>query len=408
MADLLIRNANLATLKAGKTPYGMVTKGALAIAGTRIAYAGPMKGLPKALRDRAEREFDAEGRLVTPALIDCHTHLVFAGDRASEFEARLKGENYAAIAKKGGGILSTVRATRKASLDELTFLAEARVKTLMSEGVGAIEVKSGYGLDLKSEIKMLTAATRLGRSLPVKIVRTFLGAHALPPEFKNDRKGYLDLLIHRILPALKEKNLVDAVDAYLEKIAFTAKEVARLFNAAKAMGFPLRLHADQLSDTGGAALGAKFAALSADHLEYSNAAGIQAMGKAGTVAVLLPGAFFTLREKRKPPVDWMRKWKVPMALATDCNPGTSPVLSLRLMMNMGCALFGLTAEEALAAVTRNAAKALGLGSEIGTLEKGKAASIALWNTENPAELCYWLGGNPLESLILEGKTVIVS
>ena len=407
MADLLIRNANLATLKPGKTPFGLVKEGALAILNGRIAYAGPIQGVPKALRDKAKREFDCAGRLVTPALIDCHTHLVFAGERSAEYEARLKGATYASIAKKGGGILATVAATRKAPLDELTLLAEARAKTLMSEGVGAIEIKSGYGLDCESEIKSLRAATGVGERLPVKIVRTFLGAHTLPPEYKKNRRGYLDLLINKILPALKHQGLVDAVDAYLEKIAFTKNEVSRLFAAAKAMGLPVRLHADQLSDTGGAALAAKFGALSADHLEYSNARGIRAMGKSGTAAVLLPGAFFTLREKRKPPVELMRKHKVPIALATDCNPGTSPVLSLRLMMNMGCALFGLTPEEALAAVTRNAARALGLKDERGTLEKGKSASIAVWNAENPAALSYWLGGNQLEALILEGKPVIV-
>jgi imidazolonepropionase len=404
MADLLLIHATLATLKAG---CGLVKNGALAVTGGRIAYAGPMKGLPSALRARPKAELDCAGRLVTPALIDCHTHLVFAGDRSNEFEARLKGVSYAAIARKGGGILSTVKATRKAPLDELTFLAEARAKTLMSEGVGTVEIKSGYGLDVKSEIKSLAAATAVGHALPLKIVRTFLGAHAVPPEYKKNRAGYVDLLVHRILPALKERGLVDIVDAYLERIAFTAREVTRLFTAAKAMGIPVRLHADQLSDTGGAALAAKFKALSADHLEYANARGIKAMGKSGTVAVLLPGAFFTLREKRKPPVDFFRTCKVPMALATDCNPGTSPVLSLRLMMNMGCTLFGLTPDEALAAATRNAAQALGLGAERGTLEKGKAASIAIWNTDKPAALSYWLGGNPLDALILDGKPVIV-
>lgn len=406
MYDLLLTNATLATMKPGKTPYGLTAKGALGVKDGRIAYVGRHAALPKGAK--ASAEHDCGGALVTPALIDCHTHLVFAGSRTGEFEARLKGESYREIAKKGGGILSTVKATRKATLDELTHFAEQRAKALMAEGVGAIEIKSGYGLDYKTEIKILEAATRLRDTLLLRIVRTFLGAHAIPPEYKNDRQGYLDLLAHKIGPEIQRRNLADAVDGYLEGIAFTKKELENLFRAKQVFGtLPVHLHADQLSDGGGAEFAASLRALSADHLEYASAAGIRAMARAGTVAVLLPGAFYFLRETRKPPVALLRKHKVPIAIATDCNPGTSPTLSLRLMMSFACTLFGLTPEEALAGVTRNAAKALGLGREIGTLEKGKAASAALWDLEHPAALSYWVGGNPLEGLILDGRPVIV-
>ena len=407
MWDTLWINANLATMAAGKPPYGAVAKGALGVKGGKIAWAGAEKDLPEKPGKLSNNVVDCLGRLVTPALIDCHTHLIFAGDRAGEFEQRLQGVSYEEIAKKGGGILATVKATRAAGDDELAVLGMERARAMMSEGVGVIEVKSGYGLDKETEIKILAAATAVGEALPVRIVRTFLGAHALPPEFKNDRKGYLDLLINGVLPVLKKENLADAVDAYLEGIAFTADEVSALFDAAKKLGFPVKLHADQLSDTGGAALAAQYGALSADHLEYANEAGVKAMAKAGTAAVLLPGAFYVLREKQLPPVDLFRKHKVSIAIATDCNPGTSPVLSLRLMMNMACTLFGLTPEEALAGVTRNAARALGLGDETGTLEEGKAASFAIWDAASPAALSYEIGGNPLEGLVLEGEPVIM-
>ncbi|MCH8081935.1 MAG: imidazolonepropionase [Proteobacteria bacterium] len=401
MPDTLFINATIATVSGA-----LIRDGALAVSGGKISTIGPMKDLES--ETEAKTVLDCAGRLLTPALIDCHTHLVFAGERTNEFDMRLQGASYKDIAKAGGGILSTVKATREAELDELTYLAMERAKTLMAEGVGVIEIKSGYGLDFDNEIKCLRASAQVGIGLPVRVLKTFLGAHALPPEFKGNSSGYLDLLINDLLPAITKDNLADAVDAYQEEIAFSAGEVSRLFEAAKKHGLPVKLHADQLSDTNGAATAAKFGALSADHLEYANQAGIKAMAKAGTVAVLLPGAFYFLKETQKPPIEMFRKLKVPIAVATDCNPGTSPALSLRLMMNMACTLFGLTPDEALQGVTINAAKALGLDQELGSLEVGKTASIALWDTDNPAALCYWLGGNLLEALYLDGQPVIAS
>ncbi len=401
MSDTLFINATIAPVSGP-----LIKDGALAVTGGKISYIGPIKGLR--LKTEAKTVLDCAGRLLTPALIDCHTHLVFAGDRSGEWSMRLQGANYEEIAKAGGGILSTVKATREDEEDELVFLAMERAKTLLSEGVGVVEIKSGYGLDFDNEIKSLRAASQVGNLLQMRVSKTFLGAHTLPPEFKGNVSGYLDLLINDLLPAITKDNLADAVDAYQEGIAFSAEEVSRLFKAATKHGLPVKLHADQLSDTNGAATAAKFRALSADHLEYANEAGIKAMAKAGTAAVLLPGAFYFLRESQKPPVDLLRKHKVPMAVATDCNPGTSPTLSLRLMMNMACTLFGLTPDEALQGVTINAAKALGLDQELGSLEVGKTASVALWDTDNPAALCYWLGGNLLEALYLEGQPVIAS
>ncbi len=407
MWDTILINGLIATMTAGKAPYGAISDGAVALAGGKIAWVGAMKDLEKAPAELARDVVDCGGRLVTPALIDCHTHLIFAGDRSGEFEARLAGTSYEDIAKAGGGIMSTVNATRAASEEDLVRLGMMRAQTMMAEGVGTIEVKSGYGLDLETEIKILRAATAVGGNLPVRIERTFLGAHTLPPEFKDNREGYLDLLIKEIMPALQKEGLIDAVDAYQEGIAFSGEEVSRLFEAATAMGIPVKLHADQLSDMGGAATAAKFKALSADHLEYTSAAGVKAMAEAGCVAVLLPGAFYFLKQTQKPPVELLRKHKIAIAIATDCNPGTSPVMSLHLILNMACTLFGLTPEEALAGVTRNAARALGL-KNLGTLEAGKTASLALWNVENPAALAYAIGGNPLEGLILDGTPVIVS
>jgi len=407
MWDTILINGLIATMTAGKAPYGAISDGAVALAGGKIAWVGAMKDLEKAPAELARDVVDCGGRLVTPALIDCHTHLIFAGDRSGEFEARLAGTSYEDIAKAGGGIMSTVNATRAASEEDLVRLGMMRAQTMMAEGVGTIEVKSGYGLDLETEIKILRAATAVGGNLPVRIERTFLGAHTLPPEFKDNREGYLDLLIKEIMPALQKEGLIDAVDAYQEGIAFSGEEVSRLFEAATAMGIPVKLHADQLSDMGGAATAAKFKALSADHLEYTSAAGVKAMAEAGCVAVLLPGAFYFLKQTQKPPVELLRKHKIAIAIATDCNPGTSPVMSLHLILNMACTLFGLTPEEALAGVTRNAAAALGL-KNLGTLEAGKTASLALWNVENPAALAYAIGGNPLEGLILDGTPVIVS
>lgn len=399
MFDLLFINARIATMAGAP-----IERGALGIKGGNIAFVGKMADLDE--KSEAKETLDCDGRLLTPALIDCHTHLVFAGERAGEFEQRLKGASYEEIAKAGGGIISTVKATRAADEEELAFLARERALSLMSEGVGTIEIKSGYGLDFDNEIKSLRAAVQVENMLPMKVKRTFLGAHALPPEFKGNQDGYIDFLIHELLPVVAKEKLASAVDAYQETIGFNAEEVSRYFEAAKNQGLQVKLHADQLSDTGGAEVAAKFGALSADHLEFTNEMGVKAMAKAGTAAVLLPGAFYFLKETQKPPVDLFRKHKVPMAIATDCNPGTSPTTSLLLMMNMGCTLFGLTAEETLAGVTRNAARALGLEDHIGTLEVGKIADIALWDTDSEAALSYWIGSNLLDGLILDGQPVI--
>ncbi|HEV2568195.1 imidazolonepropionase [Sphingomonas sp.] len=389
--DRLWVNVRLATMTDGAAPYGAIDRGALAVADGRIAIVGPASDLPPGAS--ADQVIDAGGRWMTPGLIDCHTHIVFGGDRIDEFEARLNGATYEEIARAGGGILSTVRATRAASEDELVESATPRLRQLIAEGVTTVEIKSGYGLDTANELKMLRAARRLGRELPVDVRTTFLGAHALPPEFASNRTGYLDLVCNEMLPRVAEEGLVDAVDAFCETIGFTPQETARLFETATQLNLRVKLHADQLSDGGGAALAAKFAALSADHVEWTSPQGVQAIAEAGTVAVLLPGAFHTLRETKLPPIDQFRSAGVPMAIATDCNPGTSPTRSLLLMLNMACTLFRLTPEEALAGVTRNAARALGL-TDRGTLEQGKRADLVLWDISSPADLCYWLGGRP--------------
>ncbi|MGH6899034.1 MAG: imidazolonepropionase [Geminicoccaceae bacterium] len=395
--DSLFTNVDLATMTAGDTPYGAIEKGALAIAHGRIAWVGAAADLPH--RDAAAI-VDGEGGWLTPGLIDCHTHLVFAGDRSGEFEQRLMGVSYEEIARAGGGIARTVAATRQASHSQLEAAARRRLGALMAEGVTTLEIKSGYGLDQGTEIKMLEVARRLGEAHPVDVRTTYLGAHALPREYAGDRAGYLDLICTRVLPEVAERGLADAVDAFCEGIAFTPDEVARVFEAARDLGLAVKLHADQLSDLGGAGLAARFGALSADHLEYASEAGIRAMAAAGTVAVLLPGAFYTLRERQKPPVALCRRHGVPMALATDCNPGSSPITSLRAILNLACNLFDLTPEEALAGVTRHAARALGLDDR-GTLEVGKRADLALWRIHRPAELSYWFGFDP-PAVILEG------
>jgi len=387
--DHLWINARLATMRVDAGPYGAIENAALAHENGRIAFAGWMRDLPDQPAALARTVVDAKNQWITPGLIDCHTHIVFAGNRAGEFEQRLNGVSYEAIAKAGGGIMSTVRATRAASEDELFAQARPRVEALAAEGVTTIEIKSGYGLDLESERKMLRVARKLQAATAIRVVTTYLGLHALPPdrtraEFVNDMSG-------PVLRALAKEGLIDAVDAFCENIAFTPEETERYFAAAAALGLKIKLHADQLSDTGGAALAAKFNALSADHLEHTNAVGLAALAKAGTVAVLLPGAFYVLRETKKPPVAALRKAGVPMAIATDCNPGTSPIVSLQTIMSMACTLFALTPEEAWAGVTRNAARALGLEREIGTLEVGKAADYVVWPFVHPAELAYWVG-----------------
>jgi imidazolonepropionase len=394
--DTLWRNLRLATMAEGAEA---VPHGALAAKDGRIAYAGPEPGLPE--RDAA-RVVDCGGRWATPGLVDCHTHLVFGGDRAQEFAMRLAGASYEEIARAGGGILSTVRATRAADEDSLVASALRRLDHLLAEGVTTVEVKSGYGLDLETEARCLRAARRLARERRVEVRTTFLGAHALPPEAAGDKDAFIGRVCDEILPALAAEGLADAVDAFCEGIAFSPEQTRRVFAAARAHGLPVKLHADQLSNLGGAALAAEHGALSADHLEHTDEAGAAALARAGTVAVLLPGAFYALRETRKPPVEALRRHGARIALATDCNPGTSPLTSLLLAMNMGATLFGLTVEECLAGVTREAARALGRLDEIGTLEAGKRCDMAIWDVENPAELVYRIGFNPLHARVWSG------
>ena len=385
--DGLVVNARLATL-AGDAGYGLVEDGALGWKDGRITYAGPRSRLPEAAR--AAEVVDADGRLLTPGLVDCHTHLVFGGDRAGEFEQRLQGASYEQIARAGGGIVSTVRATRAA--DEETLLAQSlpRARALLADGVTTVEIKSGYGLDLEGERRMLRVARRLGEMLGLQVRTTFLGAHALPPEFAGRADAYIDAVCDW-LPRLHGEGLVDAVDAFCERIGFDAAQTRRVFEAARTLGLPVKLHADQLSDGGGAALVAGFGGLSADHVEHTSAAGVRAMADAGTVAVLLPGAFHVLRETTLPPLEAFRAQGVAMAVATDCNPGTSPLQSLRLAMSLACTHFRLTPEEALRGTTVNGARALGLADR-GRLQPGLRADLVLWNAEQPAELAYWLGG----------------
>ena len=380
--DTVWLDLRLATLAADRPGIGIVEHGAVAAKDGRVAFAGPAAEMPAGW-DAVERH-RMDGRWATPGLIDCHTHLVHAGDRAQEFEMRLAGASYEEIARAGGGILSTVKATRAASDDQLVAAALPRLDALIAEGVTTIEVKSGYGLEQETEARMLRAARRLERERDVGVVTSFLGAHAMPPEAAGDKKRYIDDVC-AMIPAFVSDGLCDAVDAFCERIAFSADEVARVFKAAHAAGLPVRLHADQLSNTGGAKLAARHRALSADHLEYTDEEGVAAMAHAGTVAVLLPGAFYVLREKQAPPVEALRRHRVPIAIATDMNPGTSPVMSLLLIMNMAATLFRLTVEETIAGVTREAARALGRLDEIGTLESGKWCDLAIWNIERPAE-----------------------
>lgn len=400
MWDALWLDARLACMTTD-CPYGLLEKGAIAVKDQRIAFVGPESDLPGTPESLARQVTRLEGRWITPGLIDCHTHVVYGGDRAGEFEQRLQGVSYAEISRAGGGIKSTVTATRNADRSSLLAGAKQRVEALLAEGVTTIEIKSGYGLDLENELKQLWAARRLGALLPVTVRTTFLGAHALPPEADGDSDGFIDRVVE-MLPQVKASGLADAVDAFCENIAFSPEQTARVFEAARALGLPVKLHADQLSDLGGAALAAKFGALSADHLEYTSEAGVAAMAKAGTVAVLLPGAFYFLRETKLPPMEALRAAGVPIAIASDCNPGSSPVTSLLLMLNMACTLFRMTPEEALAGVTREAARALGLGKSHGTLELGKAADFAIWEIERPAELAYRIGFNPLYQTVQNG------
>jgi imidazolonepropionase len=398
--DALLIDARLATLS-GDTGYGLVKNGAIGWKDGVIVFAGSADALPGAPEALAERVESAHGMLVTPGLIDCHTHLVFAGDRAHEFELRLQGVSYEDIAKAGGGILSTVRATRAASGDDLFAASLPRARALLRDGVTTLEIKSGYGLDTDTEIKMLRVARRIGVELGVGVRTTFLGAHALPPEYAGRADDYIAFVCDTMLPAVAAAGLADAVDAFCEGIGFTLAQTQRVFDAAREHGLPIKLHAEQLSLLGGAAMAARCGALSADHLEHITDGCAQAMAHAGTVAVLLPGAFVCLRETTVPPIDSLRAHGVAMAVATDCNPGTSPLLSLRLAMALACAQFRLTPEEALRGTTVNAAKALGLHDR-GSLSIGKRADLVLWDARDPAELSYWLGGTPVRQVIAGG------
>ena len=401
--DMVIHNVHLATMVNG---YGELLDAAIAVKDGRIAWFGPGDELPAS----GAVLHDGQGCWLTPGLIDCHTHIVHAGNRSDEFEARLNGASYEDISRAGGGIMSTVRATRAASDDELLRQSLPRVLALLAEGVTTLEIKSGYGLDADSEAKMLRVARSIGERLPVSVRTTFLGAHALPPEFAGQADAYIDLLCAQMLPALAGDGLVDAVDAFCERIGFTPAQTQRVFDAAQALGLPVKLHAEQLSDLGGAALVARYGGLSADHLEFLSPDGIAAMTRHGTVAVLLPGAYYFLRETQPPPVAALRAAGVPMAVSTDCNPGTSPMTSLLLAMNMACTLWRLTPQEALAGVTCHAARALGLQQETGSLALGKRADFALWRIARPADLAYALGLNPCAGVVHGGvwRTPVVS
>lgn len=396
--DRVWRDARLATMVGDG--LGLVDLGLVAAIDGKIVYAGPEATAPSFL---PVETIGCDGRWITPGLIDCHTHLVHAGDRAAEFELRLEGASYEEIARSGGGIVSTMHATRAASEDELVGASLPRLDALIAEGITTVEVKSGYGLDIDSETRMLRAARRLGVERPVGIVTTFLGAHALPPEFADDADGYVALVTGAMLPEVARLGLADAVDAFCEGIGFTPDQTEQVFEAAKRAGLPVKLHAEQLSNLSGAALAARFGALSADHLEHLDEAGVAAMARAGTVATLLPGAFYFMRETRLPPIEGLRRAGVPIAIGTDCNPGTSPLTSLLLAMNMGATLFRLTVAECLAGVTRNAARALGRGDTIGTLEAGKRCDLAIWDIERPAELVYRMGFNPLHARVWGGR-----
>ena len=398
--DLLLTDARIATMCQGARDYGAIKAGAIAVAQGSIAWVGAAADLPEG---RARETRSVDGRWVTPALIDCHTHLVFGGDRAGEYERRLRGVSYEEIAAEGGGILSTVRATREAGEEQLFNHALPRLQALAREGVATVEIKSGYGLDLDSELKMLRVARRLGESTGLSVRTTLLAAHTVPPEYADDADGYIDFIIEEIMPAAVDANLADAVDAYCESIAFDSAQIERLFTRARDLGLRVKLHADQLSDGGGAKLAAGFGALSADHLEYTSQEGVLAMADSGTAAVLLPGAYLTLAEEQKPPVGELRDNGIPIALATDCNPGTSPLSSIHFAMGLASRLFGMTPEECLAGVTREAARALGLGHDRGTLEAGKRADLAIWDLAHPRQLSYWLGEQPLPDLLIAGR-----
>ncbi len=401
--DAIWLNARLATMADTGAPYGAIEDGALAVRGGRIAWLGARDDLADKPEVLAETVHDCGGRWITPGLIDCHTHLIYGGNRAGEFEKRLEGASYEDIARAGGGIRSTVAATRAASEDALYEAAQPVLRALMAEGVTTIEIKSGYGLDTANEAKMLRVARRVGNTLSINVRTSFLGAHALPPEYEGRADDYIDAVCTEMLPAIAGQGLADAVDAFCEGIGFSREQTRRVFDAARAHGLPVKLHAEQLSNLRGAVLAAEFAALSADHLEHLDGEGVAAMAQAGTVAVLLPGAYYFLRETRAPPVAELRAAGVPIAIASDSNPGSSPAGSLLLMANMACTLFRLTPEEALAGITRNAALALGIAESAGALEVGKDADFVLWDIGEPAELAYRFGFNPCAGVIKGGQ-----
>jgi imidazolonepropionase len=404
MTVQLWRNCRVATLQPlHPAPYGLIEDAALLVEAGRITWAGPRSELPADQAARCTRQHDAGGALITPGLIDCHTHLVYAGDRAHEFELRLQGASYEDVARAGGGITSTVKATRAATEAELEVQSLKRLRALIAEGVTTLEIKSGYGLALEHERKALRVARALGRAQPIDVRTTFLGAHAVPPEFAGRADDYVDEVIH-MLPVLHAEGLVDAVDAFCERIAFSTAQTERVFEAARALGLPVKLHAEQLSDSGGAQLAARHGAISCDHLEWLSEEGAAAIAAAGSVAVLLPGAFYFLRETKLPPVALLRERGVAMAVSTDCNPGSSPCTSLLLMLNMACTLFRLTPEEALAGVTRHAAKALGL-SDRGVIAAGLRADFVVWDVAHPAQLAYAMGANPRLQTVFEGERV---
>jgi imidazolonepropionase len=400
--DAIWFNGTLVTCEQG---YGLIKQGAIAVKNGKIAWVGTMHDLPSPPADLATEAHDMNGCCLTPGFIDCHTHLVYAGHRAHEFELRLQGATYEDIARQGGGIQSTVKATRAASEEALFDQSVKRAKALLKSGVTTMEIKSGYGLDWPTEVKLLRVAKRIEESLPITVSKTFLGAHTLPHEYKNKADAYIDLICHDMIPAIAKEKLAEAVDVFCETIAFNLAQTERIFKAAQEHGLAVKCHAEQLSDSGSARLAAHYHAWSVDHLEHVSRKGVEAIAASGTVAVLLPGAFYFLREKTLPPIELLRDHHVPMAIATDCNPGTSPILSLLLIINMACTLFRLTPEEALLGVTQNAAKALGRGKTHGSLTVGKVADFALWEVAHPAELAYYVGGEVLKQRVKNGRQV---
>lgn len=399
--DAIWINALIATCEAG---YGLIENAALAVKNGQIAWIGKMGEL-SSINIAADEIHDVRGCCITPGLIDCHTHLVYAGNRAHEFELRLQGATYAEIALQGGGIQATVAATRSASQEDLLKQSLVRARALLASGVTSLEIKSGYGLDWPTELKLLRVAKQIEEILPITISKTFLGAHAVPVEYHGRSDEYIDLICNEMIPVVAEEKLAEAVDVFCEKIAFNLAQTERIFKTAQAYGLAVKCHAEQLSDSGAAALAAKYHAWSVDHLEHISRSSVKAIAESGTVAVLLPGAFYFLRETTLPPIQLLREYQVPIAIATDCNPGTSPIASLLLILNMACTLFRLTPEEALLGVTHNAARALGLSSTHGTLSKGKIADFAVWNVSHPVDLAYYMGTNPLEQLIKAGKNI---